>query len=251
MSEVWVHKEGTVAIVRLAKGITNAIGMQMVNDLRAAVEEVRDDPEARAMLLTSESDRFFSIGLDIPELIEYEKDQFTQFISLFDQLCIEIYTMPKPTVVGLRGHATAGGAILALTGDHRIMTTGRAVMGLNEVRLGVTIPFPSYHMLRDLVGTRIARDVTEVGDLYDPQELLAMGLVDEVVPADQVLFIARELATSLAASPTEAYAAIKANRTEPLVATIMAGLAPKQAEFVDMWYSEAAQAQLEEAMLKF
>jgi enoyl-CoA hydratase/carnithine racemase len=106
-------------------------------------------------------------------------------------------------------------------------------------------------MLHDLVGTRITRDVTEVGDLYDPQELLALGLVDEVVPPDQVLFIARELATSLAASPTEAYAAIKANRTDPVVATIKAGLAPKQVEFVDMWYSEAAQAQLEEAMLKF
>ncbi len=251
MEQVWLHKEGTVAIVRLAKGVTNAIGMQLVNDLRAKVKEVRDDPEARALLLTSESDRFFSIGLDIPELIEYDKDQFAQFIELFDRLCIELYSLPKPTVVAIRGHATAGGAILALTGDHRVMTTGRVAMGLNEVRLGVTVPYPTDRMLRDLVGSRTARDVMEVGDFFNPEELLAMGLVDEIVPPDEVLFIARELATSLAASPTEAYAAIKANRTGPVVAAIEADLPAKQAEFVDMWYSPAAQAQLEEAMLKF
>ena len=251
MEQVWLHKDGPVAIVRLAKGITNAIGMQLVNDLRAKVAEVRDDPEARALMLTSESDRFFSIGLDIPELIEYDKAQFTQFIQLFDQLCIELYSMPKPTVIAIRGHATAGGAILALTGDHRVMTTGRVAMGLNEVRLGVTVPLPADKMLRDLVGNRIARDVMEVGDLFNPQELLAMGLVDEVVPPDEVLFIARELATSLAASPTEAYAAIKANRTDPVVAAIEADLPAKQVEFVDMWYSPEARAQLEEAMLKF
>jgi enoyl-CoA hydratase/carnithine racemase len=101
------------------------------------------------------------------------------------------------------------------------------------------------------VDTRTARDIMEVGDFYEPSELLAMGLVDEVVPPDQVLFIARELATSLAASPLEAYAAIKANRTAPVVAAIEARLEEKQREFVDMWYSDAAQAQLEEAMLKF
>lgn len=251
MEQVWSHMEESVAIIRLAKSVTNPIGMQLVNDLSAKVREARDDPEVHAVMITGESDRFFSIGLDIPELIEYDKDEFTQFIRLFDQLCIDIYSLPKPTVVAIRGHATAGGAILAITGDHRVMTSGRAVMGLNEVRLGVTIPYPADRMLRDLVGTRVARDIMEVGDFYDPPELLAMGFVDEVVPPDQVLFIARELATSLAASPTPAYAAIKANRTAPVIADIQAHREAKQREFVDMWYSDYAQAQLEEAMLKF
>lgn len=251
MEQVWLHTEDTVAIIRLAKSVTNPIGMQLVNDLSAKVREARDDPEVHAVMVTGESDRFFSIGLDIPELIEYEKERFTEFVHHFDQLCIDLYSLPKPTVFALRGHATAGGAILALTGDHRIMTSGRAVMGLNEVRLGVTVPYPADQMLRDLVGTRTARDVMEVGDFYEPSELLAMGLVDEVVPPDQVLFIARELATSLASSSTGAYAAIKANRTAPVVAAIEARLEEKQREFVDMWYSDAAQAQLEEAMLKF
>lgn len=251
MEQVWQHMEGSVAIVRLASSITNPLSSMLVGELLGVVQSVRDDPEARAMLLTSESDRFFSIGLAIPELIEYDKEQFREFAQMFDRLCIELYSLPKPTVVAIRGHATAGGAILALCGDHRVMTSGRAVMGLNEVRLGVTVPYPADQMLRDLVGARIARDVMEVGDFYGPEELLAMGMVDEVVPPDEVLFIGRELATSLAASPPEAYAAIKANRTGPVVAAIEAGLEERQAQFVDMWYSPEAQANLEEAMLKF
>ncbi|UCC94155.1 MAG: enoyl-CoA hydratase/isomerase family protein [Thermoplasmata archaeon] len=251
MEQVWYHTEEGVAIIRLAKSVTNAIGMQLVNDLWAKVKQARDDDEVHAVMLTGESDRFFSIGLDIPELIEYPKDKFAEFVGYFDRMCMDLYAMPKPTVVAIRGHATAGGAIIALTGDHRVMTSGRAVMGLNEVRLGVTVPYPADRMLRDLVGNRVARDVMEVGDFYEPSELLAMGLVDEVVPPDQVLFIARELAVSLAASPTEAYAAIKENRTAPVLADIETHLEQKEREFVDMWYSDHAQAQLEEAMLKF
>ncbi|MCJ2539782.1 MAG: enoyl-CoA hydratase/isomerase family protein, partial [Candidatus Thermoplasmatota archaeon] len=98
MEQVWSHMEQSVAIIRLAKSLTNPIGMQLVNDLSAKVSEARDDPEVHAVMLTGESDRFFSIGLDIPELIDYDRDKFAQFFRLFDQLCIELYSMPKPTV---------------------------------------------------------------------------------------------------------------------------------------------------------
>ena len=129
MELVWQHMEGVVAIVRLASGVTNPLGSPMVGELLSVVERVRDDPEAKALLLTSESERFFSIGLDIPELIGYDKEGFRQFARMFDRLCIELYRMPKPTVVAIRGHATAGGAILALCGDHRVMTSGRGLHG--------------------------------------------------------------------------------------------------------------------------
>ena len=90
MEQVWSHMEESVAIIRLAKSVTNPIGMQLVNDLSAKVREARDDPEVHAVMLTGESDRFFSIGLDIPELIDYDKDEFTQFIRMFDRLCMDL-----------------------------------------------------------------------------------------------------------------------------------------------------------------
>ena len=251
MQQVEVGMEGNVAVVTLVKSVTNAIGSQLVDELQAAVGRVRDDRSALAMVLTSGGDRFFSIGLDIPELITYTKDQFADFAARFDRLCMDLYALPKPTVVAIRGHATAGGAILALCGDHRVMTSGRVVMGLNEVKLGVTVPYPTDLMLRDLVGSRTARTVMEVGDFFGPQELLDMGLVDDVVLPDQVVTTAMDLAISLSTSSPVAYAAIKGNRTGPVMAAIEAGLREHEVEFVDLWYSEAAQAQLEEAMLRF
>jgi enoyl-CoA hydratase/carnithine racemase len=86
MGQVWVHKEGSTAIVKLAKSITNAIGWQLLADLGAAVREVREDDEVRAILLTSESDKFFSIGLDIPELIDLDKGEFAKFLASFEQV---------------------------------------------------------------------------------------------------------------------------------------------------------------------
>jgi enoyl-CoA hydratase/carnithine racemase len=251
MADVFTRMEGPVAVVSLAKSVTNPLGDLLVGQLLGIVQNVRDDPEAKAMVLTSASDRFFSIGLDIPELIEFDKDRFADFAEMFDRLCLELYALPKPTVAAITGHATAGGAILALCADHRVMTSGRAVMGLNEVKLGVTVPWTTVRMLRDLVGGRSAARIMEMGDFYNPEESLAMGMVDEVVPPDEVGRLAIELATSLAASPTEAYAAIKGSRTAPVVAEIEAELEERRVEFVDLWYSPHAQEQLETAMLKF
>jgi enoyl-CoA hydratase/carnithine racemase len=251
MGQVWVHKEGSTAIVKLAKSITNAIGWQLLADLGAAVREVREDDEVRAILLTSESDKFFSIGLDIPELIDLDKGEFAKFLASFEQVCIDLYSLPKPTVAAITGHATAGGAILALCADHRIISSGRKAMGLNEVKLGVTVPWSIDRMLRDLLGSRTASKVMEQGEFYMPEELLALGLVDEVVPPEELQKTAIELATSLASASPEAFAAIKANRTGPVLEEIGAHLEERQREFVELWYGEEAQNNLAEAMLKF
>ncbi len=251
MSDVRLSKEGSMAVVSLDKGVTNPLGSTLVAELAGVIGRVRDDTEALAMVLTSESDRFFSIGLDLPELIEMDRERFMGFIQMYDRTCLDLYGLPKPTVVAIKGHATAGGAILALCGDHRIISSGRKVMGLNEVKLGVTIPFPADRILRDLVGGRTASRVMEMGEFYGPEELLGLGMVDEVVPPDEVMRTAMELATSLASSSAEAYAAIKRNRTTPVLAEIEAGLVERQAEFVDMWYSPHAREQLELAKEKF
>jgi enoyl-CoA hydratase/carnithine racemase len=251
MSQVWLHKEGAIAIARLAKSITNAIGWQLINDLRATIREVAEDPEARAMVLTSEGDKFFSIGLDIPELIDMDQEEFARFLEAFEGLCIDLYTLPKPTVCAITGHATAGGAIIALCADHRIVSAGRMVMGLNEVKLGVAVPWTADRILRDMVGGKTASRIMEGGDFYSPEELLGLGLVDEVVPPDQLMPVSIQLANSLASASLDAFAVIKRNRTQPVMDAIEACLPEKQREFVSMWYSEEAQKNLAEAMLKF
>lgn len=251
MEHIEIAREGRTAIISLANGRTNPIGPQMVSELHQAVLQLRDDPGASAIVLASASDRFFSIGLDIPQLYPMDREEFATFMASYDRLCIDLYTMPKPTVAAITGHATAGGCILVLCADHRIIGSGRRLMGLNEVKLGVTVPYPADRMLRAMVDGRTARLVTEMGELYPPDELLTMGLVDEVVDPEHVVPSAVQLATSMAVSPPEAYATIKGMRTGPVMEAILADLEARQAEFVDLWFGPHAREQLDEAMQRF
>ncbi len=251
MELVETASEGRTTIISMAHGRTNPIGPQLVAELHQAVLKAKEDPGISAVVLASASDRFFSIGLDIPQLYPMDREEFAAFAASFDRLCMDLYSLPKPTVVALTGHATAGGCILALTADHRIIGSGRRLMGLNEVKLGVIVPWPADRMLRAMVDGRTARLIIEQGEFYPPDELLGMGLVDEVVDPEQVVPSAVQLATSMSAMPPQAYAALKGIRTGPVVEDILAELEARQVEFVDMWFSPHAREQLDEAMQRF
>jgi enoyl-CoA hydratase/carnithine racemase len=243
-------KEG-VAIVSLDRGVTNPLNLQLVTDLSKALAEIKDDPESRGVVLTSTSQKFFSIGLDIPWMYPLSREQFTRFYQAFNRVCMEIYTFPKPVVAALLGHAVAGGCILALACDYRVIAEGKKLMGLNEIKLGVPVPFPGHCMLQQLLGYRKARDLTDTGEFLPAEQLLQIGLVDDVLLQDQVLPRAIQMAGSLGAFPPEAFAAIKRNRVAEIEARVRAHGAEKEAEFLDCWHSPGTRARLKEAMEKF
>ena len=197
-------------VVKLARGITNALNLQLVNELAETLQRVRD--HTGGFVLSSSNDKFFSIGLDIPYLYGLSKKGFTAFYQSFNQVCIDLYTLPTPTVAAVPGHATAGGCILALCCDYRFIAEGRKLMGLNEIKLGVPVPYPADCILRSMVGAQTARNVTDMGEFYPPEKLLTMGLVDQVLPLKEVLPQSIEKAHSLGALPQKAFAVIKQNR---------------------------------------
>ena len=107
--------------------------------------------------------------------------------ELFNQVCMELYTMPKPTVAAVTGHAIAGGCILALCCDYRFAAEGRKLMGLNEIRLGVPVPYLADCVLRQIVGARNAREIMETGEFYLPEQSLQIGMIDRVLPLEKVV----------------------------------------------------------------
>jgi enoyl-CoA hydratase/carnithine racemase len=248
---ILVEHRGSVAIIKLQRGVTNPLDRQLVGHLSTMIHRVGGDPAVRGVVLGSANDKFFSIGFDIPQLFELSRPQFTAYYQAFNRVCLDLSAMPKPTVAAITGHAIAGGCILALCCDYRMIADGRKLMGLNEVKLGVPVPYVADCILRDLVGGRHARQIVESGDFYGPEESLSLGLVDQVCPADQVLSRAVDRASLLGSSPPEAFAMIKRNRVERLEAEILARLADKEQLFVERWYSEETRAQLQEAMAKF
>jgi enoyl-CoA hydratase/carnithine racemase len=234
MSVITLERQNHVAVARLHHGTINAISPQLVEELSGAIDQTAVDPEIRALVLTSANEKFFSIGFDIPVLFPMAREEFT-----------------KPTIAAISGHAIAGGCILALCCDYRVIAEGRKLMGLNEIKLGVPIPYVADCVLRFLVGARCARDLADGGEFYPADELLTMGMVDEVVPQGEVFTRALQKAQTLAAKPAEALACIKADRQEVTVTQITSRIDEKNELFIDRWFARDTRPRLQEAMETF
>lgn len=240
-----------VGVLKLNRGVTNAINLELINEIAANLEKIRHDPEIHSVVFSSSNNKFFAIGFDIPELIELSQRDFEVFYRSYNRLCLDLYSFPKPTIAALTGHAIAGGCILALCCDYRIIVDGRKLMGLNEIKLGVPVPYPGDCILRQIVGPRIAQEITYTGDFYPSEELLQMGMVDKVLPLKQVLSESIEKAKFLGSLPQEAFTIIKRNRIEIVEAQILKYLAEKEQSFLKHWFSDEARKRLKEAIKKF
>jgi enoyl-CoA hydratase/carnithine racemase len=251
MSMIHFERYENIAILKLSRGVTNAINLELIDELSGTLKKVQDDSDIRGLVLTSANEKFFSIGLDIPWLFPLSRENFTSFYRAFNRLCIDLFTLPKLTVAAIAGHAIAGGCILTLCCDYRFVAEGRKLMGLNEIKLGVPVPYPADCILRNLVGFRVARDMMDTGEFYQGEELLKLGIVDEALPTDQMLAMSIEKAQSLSGSSPQAWAIIKRNRVERVETEILAHLEEKEKVFVEQWYAPETRERLKQAMEKF
>jgi enoyl-CoA hydratase/carnithine racemase len=240
MDMVCVEYSDRVAILKLNRSVTNALNLQLVEELGETLRGVRHSPDVHSLVLASSNDKFFSIGFDIPQLFELTREDFHSFYQTFNRMCLDLYTLPKPTVAAITGHAIAGGCILALCCDYRLIAAGRKLMGLNEIKLGVPVPYLADRVLWQVVGVRYAREITD-----------RLGAVDQVLSSEQVLLKSVEKARLLGSLPQEAFAAIKRNRVEMVEAQVLAHLEEKEQFFIERWYSDEARKRLQEAMERF
>jgi enoyl-CoA hydratase/carnithine racemase len=251
MQMIHIEYQDEVAVLKLSRGVTNAIDLQLLTEFAETMQRVKHDAHMHSLVLGSANDKFFSIGFDIPQLFELAKNDFRIFYETFNRVCMDLFTLPKPTIAAITGHAIAGGCILALCCDYRFIAEGRKLMGLNEIKLGVPVPYPGDCVLRHIVGVPNAREMMYTGEFYQPEKLLQMSLVDQVLPLEQVLPKSVEKASLLGALPQESFAMIKRNRVEAVEARVLARLEEKEQFFIERWYSDEARQRLREAMEKF
>lgn len=248
MIQVEHYKKITIA--KLNRNITNALNLDLLNELAEILEKVRKDSNIHSLIFTSTNEKFFSIGFDIPQLYGLSRADFKVFYKTFNRVCLDLYTMPKLTIAAINGHAVAGGCILALCCDYRFIAEGKIKMGLNEIKLGVPIPYPADRILHQVVDFRNAREIVDTGDFYLPERLLEMGMIDQIVPQDHVLEKSIERAKSVDES-IDAFTIIKQNRIEEVEAEILEKLKEKEQIFLNMWYAPETRKRLEAAMEKF
>src|SRR4051794_27933939 len=127
-----------VALLSLSAGKANAMSAELLDILDAMFSRL-EASDARAAVLTG-YDRFFSAGLALPTLIDLDRPAMKRFIERFNVVMMRLFAQPRPVVAAINGHAIAGGCVLALQCDWRIMAEGDFKIGLNEVQLGIGLP---------------------------------------------------------------------------------------------------------------
>ncbi len=179
----------------------NSLSTELMMRTLAAVREAGDAP----LLVTGAGD-VFSAGLNLKEIAAADEAALGKFLGVLEELVQALYQHPGPTVAWVNGHAIAGGCVMTLCCDVRVMTARAGVsIGLNEVALGLRFPPLTFRMCRDRVpGPALARVLLEA-ELYLAPEAVALGLVDVIgEEAD-----ARARLDKLARHPRGAYAAAK------------------------------------------
>lgn len=250
MEMIHVEYHDTVALMKLNRGTTNALNLELITELSESLK-IAQDPHVHGLVVTSSNEKFFSIGYDVRELYSTSREEFSVFYHAFNQFCLDLYTLPKPTVAAITGHAIAGGCAITMCCDYRFIGEGRKLMGFNVVKLGLPLPYLVQCILLNTVGARIARDIADTGDFYSPDQLLHMGMVDSVVPSEEVIPRSLEKAQSLSVLPQKAFAMTKRDRIEKVEQQVRLHLEEKEKDFVECWSSLETKKLLREAMEKF
>lgn len=227
----------------------NAINERVVHELAQCFGEIRRDDTAKALILTGEGS-FFSFGFDVPELYNYEKKDFTDFMFNFSDMLRNVFLFPKPVLAALNGHTIAGGCILALACDYRLMVDEKAKISLNEITFGSTLFSSAVEMLRFLVGSKNASTILYSGRMYSADEALRLGLIDNAVSREELLSSARNIAEDHINKDARAFKGIKYLLRNRVADYIKDSEKDSILEFVDIWYSEGARNSLRKIVIK-
>ncbi len=239
-----LHDHGPIRELRLDRPPVNALSPDLLRALRAQLVQAKADAVA-AVVLSGAPGRF-SGGLDVPAFLALSPDQLREaWVALFD-LLHELAHAPMPVVAALTGHSPAGGTVLSLYADHRIMAEGKYLVGLNEVQVGLSVPQVLYTALAHIVGTRQAHRLAMTGLLIDAAEAHRVGLVDELVPVDNVISSAIAWAEDLLKRPRNAMLKTRQLARQDLQAAFASVTPTLIDDVVQTWYSEETQATLKQ-----
>lgn len=241
MQFLQIENEGAVRVIKMARGKANAMNPPMVEEMNAAVAEAAADDAVRAIVLASATSRFFSSGFDFTEVFPFDRPTMAAFFGRFIDLYEALANAPKPVLAAMSGHAFAGGAVVAVACDIRVMGDGPFSFALNEVNLGVALPVGIIRMTEAAVGLRHARHLLLEGASIPFPDAAKLGLADEVCETDIVLEHTLRRAHSMAQKPPQAFAAIK--RQLVRAGSDRDGLEP----FLDSWFSAESVAKRQEA----
>lgn len=234
---------GPIRELKLARPPVNALNPALCGALTDAI--ARAIADGAQGLVLSGGPKVFSAGLDVPHLLSLGQDRnaLQSAWEAFFGAARTLADAPVPVVAALAGHAPAGGCVLALCCDYRIMANGPFRIGLNETQVGLVAPEGVQHLMRRVVGPYRAERLLLAGELVDTERALALGLVDERVELDDVVPRAHAWLAGLLALPRQPMLETRAIARADLIAA----LSPERItldRFIDAWSAPDTQAGL-------
>lgn len=229
--------------IQLARPPVNALNRELLVALQEAVTGAIDGG-ARGIVLSG-SLGMFSAGVDVPALMGRERAEVRAFWREFFASCGVLARSPVPVVAAITGHSPAGGAVLSLFCDYRVMADGPFKIGLNEVQVGLVVPDCIQFALRRIVGPYRAERLLVAGAMIESADALACGFVDETTAIDQVVTRALHWLRELTALPAHAMLATRALARADLAQAYADIDALPLDEFVDGFFRPETQAVLQ------
>ncbi|KFP90515.1 hypothetical protein N311_05816, partial [Apaloderma vittatum] len=184
---VELDESSGVATMKFKSPPVNSLSLDFLTEFCISLEKLENDRACRGVILTSAIPKIFSSGLDITEMCGKSTEHYAEFWRALQEMWLRLYSSNLVTVAAVNGSSPAGGCLIALSCDYRIMTENpKFTIGLNEVRLGIVAPFWFKDMFLTVVGHRVAERSLQLGSLYPAPEAHKLGLVDELVPEERL-----------------------------------------------------------------
>ncbi len=235
---------GHATVIELARGKGNSLDTEFLRQIRETFAGLREGPP-RGVILSAEG-KIFCAGLDLVKLAEADRVQLGELMVELAATLREIFSFPRPVVAAMGGHAMAGGALLSLACDLRVMAMGEARWGLTEASLGLVVPASMIEMARYSLSRPVLEKLVYGGQAYPAFKAREMGVIDDLVETDELLSRSDELIEAWTPVP-QAFGEIKARLKAPAMAAMQAS-AELDKQFVQAWFSPAVQERVQAAV---
>ncbi|XP_020611377.1 enoyl-CoA delta isomerase 1, mitochondrial-like [Orbicella faveolata] len=186
-SLVNVEKQGSIAILELNRKPVNSFSMEFLQEINSNLNELENDQDCQGLIITSGLPKVFSAGLDlVKEVYQPDVKRLASFWSCFQEMWLRLYGSRLATMAAINGHALAGGCVVGLACDYRVMAEEFRI-GMIEIEAGLPPPFWVAGNMANVVGQSNAEQAILSNQRYSAEEALSIGLVDKVLPKDKVM----------------------------------------------------------------
>jgi 3,2-trans-enoyl-CoA isomerase len=243
MNTIQVNVRNKIAILTLDRSRSNPINTEMVEELRDIINNIDQDENTLGLIITGK-EGFFSAGVDLIELYNYDEDQLRSFWTNFLAFVAVFAAFKKPAIAAINGHSPAGGCVLALCCDYRIMADGKYVIGLNELPVGIIVPNSIFQLYAFWLGKAKAYRFLLEGKLLSPAEALSNDLIDEIAKPESILTAAERQMQKFIQFNKITWQQSKLNLRQELLEHLNADESQMLETILKQWWSPSSRAVL-------